>query len=92
LVNERPDGVTLVVEDEGPGVPNEMKDAIFEPFRQGESARGGVGIGLSLVYRFARLHGGDAHVEDRDGGGARFVVTLPGQVEHVPEAAPLRAI
>jgi len=92
LVNERPDGVTLVVEDEGPGVPNEMKDAIFEPFRQGESARGGVGIGLSLVYRFARLHGGDAHVEDRDGGGARFVVTLPGQVEHVPEAAPLRAV
>jgi signal transduction histidine kinase len=92
LVNERPDGVTLVVEDEGPGVPNEMKDAIFEPFRQGESARGGVGIGLSLVYRFARLHGGDAHVEDRDGGGARFVVTLPGQVEHIPEAAPLRAV
>jgi signal transduction histidine kinase len=92
LVNERPDGVTLVVEDEGPGVPNEMKDAIFEPFRQGESARGGVGIGLSLVYRFARLHGGDAHVEDRDGGGARFVVTLPGQTEHIPEAAPLRAV
>jgi signal transduction histidine kinase len=92
LVNERPDGVLLVVEDEGPGVPNEMKDAIFEPFRQGESARGGVGIGLSLVYRFARLHGGDAHVEDRDGGGARFVVSLPGQVEHVPVAAPLHAV
>ncbi|HTG46246.1 MAG TPA: ATP-binding protein [Actinomycetota bacterium] len=92
LINERPDGVTLVVEDEGPGVPNELKDEIFEPFRQGESARGGVGIGLSLVYRFARLHGGDAHVEDRTGGGARFVVNLPGQTAHVPQAAPLHAV
>src|SRR4029077_6592666 len=54
LVNELPGGVQLVVEDEGPGVPNEMKDEIFEPFRQGETARGGGGIGLSLVYRFAR--------------------------------------
>ena len=64
----------VVVEDEGPGVPDELKATIFEPFRQGENARGGVGIGLSLVGRFAELHGGSAHVEDRDGGGARFVV------------------
>jgi signal transduction histidine kinase len=92
VTNERPNGVVLVVEDEGPGVPNDLKQEIFEPFRQGESARGGVGIGLSLVSRFAQLHGGTAHVEDRPGGGARFVVTLPGHVEHVAEPAPLRAV
>lgn len=75
------DGVALVVEDEGPGVPDELKGVLFEPFRQGAGSSGrGVGIGLSLVLRFAELHGGSARIEDRDGGGARFVVDLPGEV------------
>ena len=87
-VIDHPDGIELLVEDEGPGVPNDIKAAIFEPFRQGESARGGVGIGLSLVGRFAELHGGAAHVEDRDGGGARFVVSLPGRVSAAPAVVP----
>jgi two-component system, OmpR family, sensor histidine kinase KdpD len=81
---EHTGGVIVVVEDEGDGVPDEIKATIFEPFQQGEAARGGVGIGLSLVGRFADLHGGSAHVEDRDGGGARFVVVLPGRVSPAP--------
>ncbi|HJU57698.1 MAG TPA: ATP-binding protein [Actinomycetota bacterium] len=74
------DGVLVVVEDEGTGVPDELKGAIFEPFRQGPgpaSASPGVGVGLSLVARFAELHGGRAWVEDRPGGGASFHVFLP---------------
>lgn len=90
-VHARPNGVVLVVEDEGQGVPDEIKDPIFEPFRQGGEARGGVGIGLSLVRRFAELHGGTAHVEDRTGGGARFVVVLPGEVTDA-KAGTLRAV
>ncbi|MGZ4150522.1 MAG: sensor histidine kinase, partial [Actinomycetota bacterium] len=73
-------GIVLVVEDEGPGVPDDLKEHVFDAFRQGEHANGGVGIGLSLVQRFAELHEGTARVEDRDGGGARFVVELPGEV------------
>ena len=92
LIIEQGPGVVVVVEDEGPGVSDDIKDEIFEPFRQGASARGGVGIGLSLVQRFAELHGGTASVEDRPGGGARFVVTLPGEVQRVIRPAPLRAI
>ena len=92
LITEQGHGVVVVVEDEGPGVSDDIKHEIFEPFRQGESARGGVGIGLSLVQRFAELHGGTASVEDRPGGGARFVVTLPGEVQHVTQPAPLRAV
>jgi signal transduction histidine kinase len=70
--------IAIVVEDAGPGVPDELKEELFEPFRQGKEAGGrGLGIGLSLVRKFAELHGGTARVEDRVGGGARFVVTLP---------------
>ena len=93
-VEAQPAGVVLVVEDEGEGVPERLKAEVFEPFRQGEGSRGGVGIGLSLVRRFAELHGGGAHVEDRPGGGARFVVVLPGAVRVIePSPAPtLRAV
>jgi signal transduction histidine kinase len=58
-------------------VPDGMKTSIFEAFRQGPGARGGVGVGLSLVKRFAELHDGRAWVEDRPGGGASFRVFLP---------------
>jgi len=81
----------VIVEDQGPGVPDAMKEAVFEAFRQGEAARGGVGIGLSLVRRFAELHGGSARVEDRRGGGARFVVRIPGTLS-TPAPNVLRAV
>ena len=71
--------ITLIVEDEGPGVPRELRDAIFEPFTQGEtpSHAPGTGIGLSLVAKFARLNGGQAWVEERPGGGSSFRVVFP---------------
>jgi len=75
-------GALIIVDDEGSGVPDELKQAIFEPFRQGPTqnpATPGTGIGLSLVGRFAELHGGRAWVQDRDGGGASFRVFLPGK-------------
>lgn len=88
-VRARPAGVVLVIEDEGPGIPDGLKEVLFEPFRQGTTSSGrGVGIGLSLVRRFAQLHGGAAHVEDRDGGGARFIITLPGDVQIVTDQPP----
>jgi signal transduction histidine kinase len=74
------EGALLSVEDDGPGVPVELRDAVFEPFRQGPTATPhspGTGIGLSLVARFAELHGGRAWVDERPGGGAAFHVLLP---------------
>lgn len=67
----------IIVEDRGPGVPDAHKEAIFERFWRAENSKEpGNGIGLALVRRIALLHGGDVRVEDRPGGGARFVVTL----------------
>jgi signal transduction histidine kinase len=85
----------LVVEDAGPGVPRELAGSIFEPFRQGPNAArksSGVGIGLSLVARFAQLHGGRAWVGERFGGGAAFHVLLPDAVVQNghPPPAPAR--
>ncbi|MFY9586449.1 MAG: MASE1 domain-containing protein [Actinomycetota bacterium] len=76
---DAPDGVVLIVEDSGPGVPPSLREDIFEPFRRGDFASHvqGTGVGLSLVARFARVNGGRAWVEERDGGGASFRVLLP---------------
>jgi signal transduction histidine kinase len=70
----------LWVEDRGPGVPAALRERIFEAFYRlpGASEReGGVGLGLSLVKTIVERHGGRVHCEDRPGGGARFVVSLP---------------
>jgi K+-sensing histidine kinase KdpD len=82
-------GALIAIEDEGPGIPDELKTVIFEPFRQGPQSTPhapGVGIGLSLVARFAELHGGRAWVEDRDGGGSSFRVFLPDAPEEPDNA------
>jgi PAS domain S-box-containing protein len=73
-------GALMVVEDAGPGVPAEVRQAIFQPFQQGPTITAhapGSGIGLALVVRFAGMHGGRAWVQERPGGGASFRVFLP---------------
>ena len=73
-------GALIAVEDDGPGVPADQRERIFEAFLQGETASPhapGVGVGLALVARFAELHDGSAWVEERPGGGASFRVFLP---------------
>jgi two-component system sensor histidine kinase MtrB len=73
--------VLLAVEDEGPGVAASERTRIFERFARGSAARHriGTGLGLALVAEHATALGGEAWVEDRPGGGARFVVRLPSE-------------
>ncbi len=94
-VTRRPEGVLIAVEDEGTGIPEQLRAGVFQPFQQGDGPKHapGVGIGLSLVARFAEMHGGRAWVDDREGGGASFKVLLPdaGTLDSVgasPAASP----
>jgi signal transduction histidine kinase len=70
--------VHLVVADRGPGIPPSERSRIFERFERGTTAVGdGTGLGLSIVRSLVEAMGGRITVEDREGGGARFVVRLP---------------
>jgi PAS domain S-box-containing protein len=68
--------VQLVVEDDGPGIPAELRDRLFRPFVTGRSD--GIGLGLFLVHRIVELHRGRIEVAPRPGGGTVFTVRLPG--------------
>jgi two-component system sensor histidine kinase KdpD len=69
----------VAVEDRGPGVPPGEREAVFAKFHRGTGAQHqlGAGLGLAICRAIASLHGGAVRVDDRPGGGARFVVDLP---------------
>ncbi|HEX3753634.1 MAG TPA: ATP-binding protein [Rhizomicrobium sp.] len=75
------DGYEILVEDEGPGIPEDDRQRVFEPFVRLESSRneetGGTGLGLTLVKAIAEGHGGAVTLENRPGGGLRVRLHLP---------------
>ena len=72
----------VVVEDDGPGIPEDERERVFEPFyrldRSRDRASGGFGLGLSIARQAVQLHGGTLVVDGSPLGGARFVLRLPG--------------
>ena len=71
------DRIALIVEDDGPGIPDELGGRIFEPFFTTRPPGEGTGLGLSLCYTFVEQHGGRIWEEGKAGEGARFVIELP---------------
>lgn len=70
--------VRIEVDDDGPGVPEERRERVFDRFARGShESSGGTGLGLAIAARHVRLNGGTISVETAPGGGARFVVQLP---------------
>ena len=76
-LGEAGDRAMLVVEDNGPGVPPELKDKVFAPYFTTKHNKGGTGLGLAIVHRIVSDHGGRIAVSDAPGGGARFSIELP---------------
>jgi signal transduction histidine kinase len=75
------EGAVLRIADRGPGIPDDQKEAVFEPFFRIERSRsrstGGSGLGLAVARAIIRAHGGELRLEDRAGGGLVAVATLP---------------
>ncbi|MCU6501132.1 HAMP domain-containing protein [Rugamonas sp. A1-17] len=70
----------ITVEDDGPGIPSEARERVFEPFyrleREQDYAAGGYGLGLAITAKAVQLHGGAIAIDDSPLGGARFTITL----------------
>ena len=74
----QPQGVSVIVEDDGPGLPPGDAERLFEKFQRGhdEGNTGGAGLGLAICRAIVRAHGGDITAGNRPEGGARFAFTL----------------
>ena len=76
-----PSAVHIVVDDDGPGIPEQDMEAVFLPFRRLETSRnretGGTGLGLTIARSVARAHGGDVVLRNRPQGGLRAEIVLP---------------
>jgi len=81
------EGVVIAVEDNGPGVPGELRTRIFDPFFTTKGAVDGVGLGLFVAEGLVRTAGGRLTLHTATGGGARFVVELP-TVKATPDPGP----
>jgi signal transduction histidine kinase len=71
----------IVVEDDGPGIPEAEQERVFEPFVRLEGSRsaetGGIGLGLAIARSIVRAHGGDIRMANRPEGGLAVTVALP---------------
>jgi signal transduction histidine kinase len=79
------DRITIEIEDNGPGIPDEIKDKILQPFFTTKKGTEGTGLGLSITHDIVKAHGGELKVEtktaragsDKEGEGSTFVIQIP---------------
>ncbi len=81
----REDGVEIAIVDNGPGIPAENMDRIFNPFFTTRST--GTGLGLAIVHSIVEAHGGTIRVSNREEGGAQFMIRLPHESRELEKAA-----
>jgi two-component system NtrC family sensor kinase len=75
--NKEDNKVLIQIQDTGIGIPEELKDKIFEAFFTTKQKVKGVGLGLSVCYGIIKGHGGEIKVESEEGKGTTFTITLP---------------
>ena len=70
-------GAEIRISDNGPGIPDSIKDKIFQPFFTTKPVGQGTGLGLSISYDIVKVHGGSIQVESKEGEGTTFIIILP---------------
>ena len=76
------DQIRITFIDDGPGIPEQDKKRIFDPFYTTKEVGQGTGLGLSICYGLIQGHEGVFHVNDTPGGGATFIIEIPVTTEH----------
>ena len=71
------DSIVIEIEDNGPGIPDEIKDKILQPFFTTKKGTQGTGLGLSITHDIVKAHGGEISIESQPGSGARFIIHIP---------------
>jgi signal transduction histidine kinase len=71
-----PKSIAIAIEDNGPGIPDAIKEKIFQPFFTTKPTGQGTGLGLSLSYDIVKAHGGAFKVESKEGKGSEFIIEL----------------
>ena len=69
--------IEISVKDNGPGIPKEIQEKIFQPFFTTKQTGSGTGLGLSLSYDIVKAHGGELTVETKEDEGSEFIIHLP---------------
>jgi len=77
------DKVEISVRDNGNGIPEKIKEKIFQPFFTTKPTGQGTGLGLSLSYDIVKAHGGELRVETKEGEGSEFMIQLPSRIEEI---------
>jgi CheY-like chemotaxis protein len=85
------ESVILEINDDGPGIPDDLQPKIFEPFFTTKEVGKGTGLGLSVAYAIVQEHGGRIRLESRPGSGASFYVELPVTGTKLPPVPVARA-
>jgi hypothetical protein len=81
-LERRGESVVMLLDDAGPGIPEESQEKVFQPFQRIEGSRnretGGTGLGLTIARSILRAHGGEVTLHNRREGGLRVAIRLPG--------------
>ena len=79
--------IEILIEDNGPGIPEGIRDKIFDPFFTTKDVGHGSGLGLFIVHDIIEMHGGTIRVESRTGQGTTFIIWLPDRSAEIGETA-----
>lgn len=71
------DHMLILIEDNGPGIPEEIKEKILQPFFTTKKGTEGTGLGLSIAHDIVKAHGGELKVKTKEGEGTEFIIQLP---------------